>query len=358
MHLEKWKIASRKLLTRRILLSHGGGGKETHEIIEKLVKRLVPPEYWKTPEGTGLDLLDDASHIKLTNNHIAVTIDSYTVDPIEFPGGDIGKLAASGTINDLLMSGAKPIAALDSIIVEEGFEVEKLAKIIDNMVETFINNNVSIIGGDFKVVPNDSLDGIIITTTGIGVVIHPIRDDRIMEGDKIIVTGPVGNHGAAILSARGTYGLKVDIKSDVAPLTSLMIPLIEEYGPYIGGAGDPTRGGVAMLLNEWAKKNDVLIYIDESKIPIRDEVKAYADLIGVDPLALASEGVAVIAVRPDHAEKVLERIHELGLREASIIGEVRAPKHERHKGIVIAKTTAGGFRIVEEPSGEIVPRIC
>ncbi len=356
--MEPWKLATRKLLSRRILLSHGGGGKETHEIIENLIKKIVPSEYWKVGEGTGLDLLDDSSLIPVGDSMIAVTIDSYTVDPIIFPGGDIGILAASGTINDLLMSGARPIAALDSIVVEEGFEIETLARIIHNMAETFTRNGVAVIGGDFKVVPKGNLDNIIITTVGIGRIIHPVRDDMIREGDKIIVSGPIGNHGAAILSARGTYGLKVSIESDVQPLTQLMIPILEKYGQFISGAGDPTRGGMAMLLNEWAKKNDVLIYIDESKIPVRDEVKAYADLIGVDPLALASEGVAVLAVNSDKAEEILAHMKNLGWNEAAIIGDVRKPKDPRHKGLVIAKTEAGGFRIVEAPSGEIVPRIC
>lgn len=356
--MEKWRLASRKLLSKRILLSHGGGGRETYELIENLIKGLVPREYWRVGEGTGLDLLDDSSIIPASNTPIAVTVDSYTVDPIFFPGGDIGVLAASGTINDLLMSGARPTAALDSIVVEEGFETDKLALIINNMVETFTSNNVALVGGDFKVVPKGNLDNLIITTVGIGWIIHPVRDDRIKEGDKVIVSGPVGNHGAAILSARGMYGLKLSIESDVRPLTKLMIPLLEDYGSYISGAGDPTRGGVAMLLNEWANKNELLIYIDESRIPVREEVKAYADLLGVDPLALASEGVAVLAVDGDRAGEILQFIRDLGWSEAEIVGEVRKPRDPRYNGMVVARTEAGGFRIVEPPSGEIVPRIC
>ncbi len=356
---EKWRIAARRLLSRRILLSHGGGGKETQEIIEYLIRGLVPKEYWRVGDGTGLDLLDDASYIPVDGrNRIAVTVDSYTVDPIIFPGGDIGVLAASGTINDLLVGGARPVAALDAIIVEEGLETETLAYVLNSLINTLVENKVALIGGDFKVVPKGNIDKIAITMTGIGFVMKELRDDAIKPGDKLIVSGPVGSHGAAILSARGTYGLKLDIKSDVKPLTPLMLPLLEKYGDDLRAAGDPTRGGVAMLLNEWARKNGLVIYIDEAEIPVEEEVRAYADVIGVDPLALASEGVAVLAVSPEKAEEILSFIHELGYRDARIIGEARKPKSEKHRGIVIAKTPVGGFRIVEVPSGEIVPRIC
>lgn len=356
---EKWRVAARKLLSKRILLSHGGGGKETQEIIEHLIRGLVPEEYWRVGDGTGLDLLDDASYIPVGGKQrVAVTIDSYTVDPIIFPGGDIGVLAASGTINDLLVGGARPIAALDAVIVEEGLEAETLAYVVNSLIKTLVENNVALIGGDFKVVPKGNIDKIIITMTGIGIVIKELRDDAVKPGDKIIVSGPVGSHGAAILSARGTYGLKLNIRSDVRPLTSLMLPLLEKYGDNLHAAGDPTRGGLAMLLNEWARKNGLVIYIDEAEIPVEEEVKAYADIIGVDPLSLASEGVAVLAVRPEKAEEILSFIHELGYKDARIVGEARKPKSDRHRGIVIAKTPVGGFRIVEVPSGEIVPRIC
>ncbi|MCE4624879.1 MAG: hydrogenase expression/formation protein HypE [Desulfurococcales archaeon] len=356
--VEKWKLAARRLLSKRILLSHGGGGRETSELIEALIRGLVPIQYWKVEGGTGLDLLDDSSYIPASEGEIAVTIDSYTVDPIIFPGGDIGLLAASGTINDLLMGGAIPLAALDALIVEEGLEVETLAYIINSMVKTLTENNVALIGGDFKVVPKGGVDKIIVSMVGIGRVVKELRDDNVRPGDKIIVSGPIGTHGAAILSARGTYGLKMKIESDVQPLTPLMIPLLENYKESLHAAGDPTRGGLAMLLNEWAKKNGIVVYIDESKIPVKEDVRAYADVIGVDPLVLANEGVAVLAVDWDKAEEILDYIRSLGYKEANIIGEARKPKEERHKGIVVAKTAAGGYRILEAPSGEIVPRIC
>lgn len=356
--MEKWRLAARRLLTPRILLAHGGGGRETSDIIEKLVKTLVPEKLWKVGEGSGLDLLDDSATLPVSNGAIAVTIDSYTVDPIVFPGGDLGVLAASGTINDLLMVGAKPIAALDAVVVEEGLETETLARILNSMIETFAYNNVAVIGGDFKVVPKGNIDKMIITTTGIGLVIKPIRDDNIREGDKIIVSGYLGDHGAAILSARKAFGLNLEVKSDVKPLTDVMIPLIERYGDYIHAAGDPTRGGLAMLLNDWASKNGMAIVIDEAQVPVREEVRKYSEVLGIDPLSLASEGAAVLAVDGNMAGEVLDFIIKKGYENAKIIGEVKRPKDSRLAGIVIARTIVGGFRLVESPSGEIVPRIC
>lgn len=356
--MEKWRIAARRLLTPRILLAHGGGGRETSDVIEKLVKALVPKELWKVEGGSGLDLLDDSATIPVGGKTIAVTIDSYTVDPIIFPGGDLGVLAASGTINDLLMAGAKPIAALDAVVAEEGLETETLARILDSMIKTFALNGVAIIGGDFKVVPKGNVDKMIITTAGIGVILKPIRDNNIKDGDKIIVSGYLGDHGAAILSARKAFGLNLEVKSDVKPLTDLMIPLIEKYGDYIHAAGDPTRGGLAMLLNDWASKNGVVIAIDETQVPVREEVRKYSEVLGIDPLSLASEGVAVLAVDKDVAGEVLDFMIKKGYENAKIVGEAKMPRDPRHKGIVISRTIVGGFRLIEPPSGEIVPRIC
>ncbi len=331
-------------LTPRILLAHGSGGRETSDVIERLVRALVPRELWKVGDGAGLDLLDDSATLPVNGKTIAVTIDSYTVDPIIFPGGDLGLLAASSTINDLLMAGARPIAALDAVVAEEGLETETLARILDSMIKTFAANGIVLIGGDYKVVPKGNVDKIIITTVGIGVVIKPIRDDNIRDGDKIIVSGYLGDHGAAILSARKAFGLNLEVKSDVKPLTDLMFPLLEKYGDYIHAAGDPTRGGLSMLLNDWASKNGMVIAIDESLIPVREEVKKYSEVLGIDPLSLASEGAAVLAVDKDMAEEVLDFIVKIGYKNAKIIGEAGLPRDPKHKGIVTARTIVGGFR--------------
>jgi hydrogenase expression/formation protein HypE len=243
-------------LWKHITLAHGSGGLETGLIIEKMIKSKVPREYWKVPGGTGLDILDDSALIPLGDNrYMAFTIDAYTVQPIFFPGGDIGKLAASGTINDLLMVGAKPLAAVDSIIVEEGFPTSDLDRILESYITTLTREKVHIVGGDFKVMPKGQVDKIIITSAGIGVVEgKPIRDDMITPGDKIVVSGPLGEHGAAILSVKENLGVKFEVESDVKPLTDLMLPILEKYRTHVHGAGDPTRGGLSMLLNDWASK--------------------------------------------------------------------------------------------------------
>ncbi len=340
----------------KVSLAHGGGGRETAEIIRRLLLPRVPEELRRTPGGYGLDVLDDGAAIKTGDGYIVVSTDSYTVNPPFFPGGDIGHLAASGSINDVLMMGARPLAALDCIVVEEGFPFSDLEKIIDSMVSVFRDNNVALIGGDFKVMPKGSIDKIVVSTTVIGFTRHePIIDNRLRVGDAVIVTGPIAEHGAAILAAR--LGISSpELRSDSKPLTDLIPPLLDRYREVIHAARDPTRGGLAMTLNEWASDTGLNILVDESMIPVREPVMKYAEMLGVDPLALASEGVAVLAVDGESAQEVLDYIHSLGYRDASIIGEVRKPG--RLSGVVIMRTRAGGLRLVEPPSGEIVPRIC
>ena len=347
-------------LWKFITLAHGSGGKETEELVKNLIRAIVPPDYWKVKGGTGLDVLDDAALIPMGDDRfIAVTIDTYTVKPIFFPGGDLGKLAASGTINDLLMVGARPLAAVDGVVVEEGFPTEQFKKIMESYIGTLTSEGVALIGGDFKVMPKGQIDGIVIASAGIGIVEgKPIIDRDIRPGDKIIVTGYVGDHGAAILAAQQTVGVKFDVESDVKPLTKLMLPLLERYRDKIHGAGDPTRGGVAMLLNDWAEKTGTVIVVEEEKVPIRPQVREYAEMLGVDPLSLANEGTAVLAVDGEAAEEILEYIRKLGFEQAQIIGAVYEAKDPRHAGRVLLKSVTGGVRILEPPSGEIVPRIC
>ncbi len=347
-------------LWKFITLAHGAGGKETEELVENLIVQRVPPELWRVGEGgAGLDALDDSAIIPLGDGrYLAVTVDSYTVKPIFFPGGDLGKLAASGTINDLLMAGARPVAALDAMVVEEGFPIEDFNKIVESYIGVLRENRVALIGGDFKTMPKDQLDGIVISSIGIGFTEHPIIDSNIKPGDKIIASGYLGDHGAAILAAQQAVGVDLGVKSDVKPLTDLMLPLLDKYADKIHGAGDPTRGGLAMLANDWARKTNTVIVLYEERIPIRPQVKEYAEMLGVDPLSLASEGAAVLAVDPEHAEEIVEEMRRLGYREAEIIGEVFKPRDPRHAGRVLLKSTTGGVRILEPPSGEIVPRIC
>ncbi len=349
------RVSYRPLLSTKVTLAHGSGGVETEAIVENLIVKLVPESLRSMPGGVGLDALDDGAAIPVPGGYMVFTVDSYTVNPPFFPGGNIGSLAASGTINDLLMMGARPVAALDAIVVEEGFEVAKLREITESLVKTLAENNVALIGGDFKVLPKGQLDKIVVTVAGVGFAKRLIVDTNLKPGDKIIVSGPVAEHGALILALQQGLEPK-DLKSDAKPLTDLMLPLIDEFGEYIHAARDPTRGGLAMLLNDWAKATGTVIVVEEEKIPLREPVRAYTEMLGVDPLTLASEGVAVLAVAPEKAEEVLKRIHELGYRDATIIGEVR--RAERHRGIVLLRSVTGGVRILEPPSGEIVPRIC
>ncbi len=338
----------------RITLAHGAGGRESEELIKRLFKFV---KLRKVPNGTGLDEFDDGAFIPLSK-HIVFTIDSYTVDPIFFPGGDIGKLAAAGSINDVCVMGAEPIAALDSIVVEEGFPLDQLNKIIKSMITTFENENVAILGGDLKVMPKGKIDKIVITTAVIGYLNDSkelLLDSKIRPGDKLIVSGTIGEHGAVITAFR--MGIEAEfegLKSDCEPVTKVMRTAKEIGG--IHAAKDPTRGGLAMALNEFAQKSNITLYIDEEKIPIREEVNAFCEMLGIDPLFLACEGRVLIAVDSERADELLSALRRAGYDKAEIIGEARRIKGR--EGFVILRTRAGGLRIVEKPTGELTPRIC
>jgi len=343
--------------TRFLTLAHGAGGVETDELLEKLILSRIPGELVRVLNGYGLDVLDDGATLETGSGHIVVSIDSYTVNPPFFPGGDIGVLAASGSINDVLMMGGKPVALMDAIVAQEGFPMEDLERIIDSFTRVLVENGVALIGGDFKVLPKGDLTGIVVTTVGLGVAKRVIVDKDLRPGDKIVVSGPLGEHGATILALQ--YGVdlgETQLRSDVKPLTDLMVPLLERYGRHIHAARDPTRGGLAMTLNDWARGSGTVIIVDEEKIPLREPVVAYAEMLGIDPLALASEGVAVLGVEPSVAEEVVDFIRSLGYEDASIIGEARSS--EKYRGYVLYRSSVGGVRILEPPRGELVPRIC
>ncbi|MEL9940462.1 MAG: hydrogenase expression/formation protein HypE [Ignisphaera sp.] len=346
----------------RVTLAHGSGGVETFEILERLIFRRVEDKLKRVGNGFGIDVLDDGAVIPLpSGDHIVVSIDAYTVNPPFFPGGNIGTLAAAGSINDVLMMGGRPIAILDSIIVEEGFPIEDLERIMQSFLDILKSENIALIGGDFKVMPKGGVDKIVITTTAIGIARKPIVDSP-KPGDKIIVSDFVGDHGAVIMLLQMGLEKNVEefgkglLKSDAKPLTKLMLPLIERFSNYINAARDPTRGGLAGTLNEWASRTGGVIVVEEPSIPIRDSVKRYCEMLGVDPLYLASEGVAVLSVDPTVAEEVVEYMKSLGFENARIIGEVKSS--EKFKGYVLMKTSVGGYRILEPPRGELVPRIC
>ncbi len=335
-----------------ITLAHGAGGKEMSELIERTIISRIKNR--KVDQGVGLDERDDSATIPLGDMHVVITTDSYTVNPIFFPGGNIGKLAITGTINDLAVIGAKPLAIVDALIVEEGFPLDRLEKIIKAMIEVAEQEDIAIIGGDFKVMPKGAIDKIVITTTGIGLVKkeNMILDSGLKPGDKIVVSGTIGEHGATILALQSGIDVEGELSSDCAPVTKIM-----EICRKIGGvhaAKDPTRGGIAMALNELARKSKVMIILEEEKIPIREEVRTYCEMLGIDPLYLACEGRVVVGVKAEKAEELVKELRKAGYEEANIIGEVK----EGREGYVLMKTIVGGIRIVEMPIGEIVPRIC
>ncbi|OYT43634.1 MAG: hydrogenase expression/formation protein HypE [Candidatus Aenigmarchaeota archaeon ex4484_56] len=330
----------------KINLSHGAGGKAMQELINNIISQI---ELKKTKGGRGLDKLDDSGIINLNNFKFAFTTDSYTINPIFFRGGDIGKLSVCGTINDLAVSGAIPIALSLSFIIEDGFEYKNLYKIIKSINKGSIKNNTPIICGDTKIVEKGKIDKIIINTSGIGRVYKSLGDDKVKTGDKIIVLGSVGDHGISILAER--FDIDTKLKSDCSSILNIAKECLKEEG--VTNMKDPTRGGLAACLNEIADKSGVGIYIQEEKIPIKNEVKIIGDLLGIDPLQTACEGRAVIFVKPDNADKILKKLKKYN-RDASIIGEVR----KKPAGKVILETKVGGKRFLESPVGELYPRIC
>lgn len=341
-----------------VSLTHGGGGKDMWNLINELVVSKVPEGFKKALDGVGLDVLDDGVAIKVGNEYVVMTIDSYTVKPLFFPGGDLGSLAASGTINDLLMMGAKPIGIVDAVVVEDGFSTEILDNLIKSLISTAVSEGVAVLGGDFKVMPKGSLDGVIITTAGIGIAKRLIIDANIKAGDKLIVTGPIAEHGSTIIASQlGLLDRAKGLMSDVRSLTKYLLPVFDVYGDYIHAARDPTRGGLASTLNEWVIGKELTIVIERGKVPVRESVRKFLDMLGIEPLGVASEGVAVLAVDPRVVDEVLNMLHELGLRDSSIIGEVVKPFSKLVEGKVIARTEVGGLTFVEYSSSP-VPRIC
>jgi len=340
-----------------VSLAHGAGGKEMAELLRWLVFDRVEPGLAKIGDGVGLREADDGAAIPMADGrYLIVSTDSYTVHPPVFPGGDIGVLAACGSINDVVMMGGRPIAMLDAIVVREGIEESFLESIFESFVKVLREEGVALLGGDFKVMPRGSLGDIIMATTCLGIAEKPIVDSGLRPGDKIVVTGPLGEHGATIMALQ--QGLSVDamggLRSDVKPLTRLL-DLFREYEGRVHAARDPTRGGLAAVLNEWAAATNSLILVDSSRIPVRPPVRSYSEMMGIDPLYLASEGVAVLAVEGGVAEEFSEDLRRAGYNP-EIVGEVR--EGGEYGGLVVMKTEVGGHRILEPPMGVIVPRIC
>lgn len=337
----------------KIQLSHGAGGTMMNDLIRSVIISNITKR--KIMGGAGLDEFDDGATIPMDGAEIVVSSDAHTVDPIFFPGGDIGKLAVCGAVNDLAMMGAKPVALTDTVVVEEGFPIEDLKKIILSMNKTIEGVEMALIHGDFKVMPKGKLDMIIISTTGIGLLDgrKPILDSGLKDGDQIIVTGPIGDHGIVVASLRGGISFSTSVISDVAPLWRLMRAAMK--AGEVTAAKDPTRGGLSMALNEMAAKSGVSVWIKEDDIPIRGEVRGACEMLGLDPLELVCEGRAVFGARKEDTEGILKAIRRTPEgRDARIIGSVRAEK----AGYVIMETVVDGKRVVNPPLGEPTPRIC
>ena len=336
-----------------VTLSHGGGGKAMKDLIDDVfVNAFDNPALAPLEDQARFDL----AALSARGDRLAFTTDSFVVDPLFFPGGDIGRLAVSGTVNDLAVGGAVPFYLSSAFIIEEGVPIETLRKIAQSMAATAAEAGVAIATGDTKVVGKGACDKLFVTTTGIG-VIAPERDlgaHKARPGDAVLVNGLLGDHGAAILGARGDLALETPIESDCAPLNSLIEALIAA-APGIRFVRDATRGGVATVLNEIAQASEVAIEIDETVTPIRPEVRAFCEILGLDPLYLANEGKIVVIAPPGEAELALAAMqaHPLG-RGTSIIGTVA----NGLAGRVTMQTVFGGRRIVDMLVGEQLPRIC
>ncbi|AIF69223.1 hydrogenase expression protein [Palaeococcus pacificus DY20341] len=335
----------------KIKLEHGAGGEMMEELIRDVILKSLT---LKSVGGIGLDALDDGASIPFGDKHLVFTIDGHTVKPIFFPGGNIGRLAISGTVNDLAVMGAKPLALANSMIIQEGFDGESFEAILKAMDETANEVPVSIVTGDTKVVEDNI--GIFVITAGIGIAERPISDSGAQVGDVVLVSGTVGDHGIAIMSHREGIAFETELKSDVAPIWSVVESVADAIGwENIHAMKDPTRGGLSNALNEMAKKADVGILVKESDIPIRSEVKAASDMLGISPYDVANEGKVVMIVKREYAEEALEAMKRTKYGEnAAIIGEVV----EQYKGKVILETGIGGKRFLEPPLGDPVPRVC
>ena len=327
-------------------LAHGAGGETMGELLRTLTKVKN-----RNAGGIGLESLDDGAVIPLDGKNVVFTTDSHVVRPIFFPGGDIGRLAVCGTVNDLAVMGGRPLALSCGMIIEEGLEILDLERIVRSMDEALTESGAHLVTGDTKVVERGSLDKIVINTAGIGIAEQVVRDNGFRPGDRIIVTGTLGDHGLAILTHREGFELGEQIRSDVSPVWGL-VELALAAGD-VHAMKDPTRGGFAHAINDMARKSRTGVLIEEEALPIRRSVRSASEMLGIDPLEVANEGKVVMAVAPGDAEAVLSalRTHRYG-KEAAIVGTV--VEGDR----VIMRTRIGGERFIEPPLGDPVPRVC
>ena len=332
-----------------IVMGHGGGGKLSSELVEHL---FLPA--FRNP---ALENLGDAAVLEAAGARLALSTDSFVVQPLFFPGGSIGELAVNGTVNDLAVSGADPQFLSASFILEEGFPLAQLAAIVDAMAKAAANAGVQIVTGDTKVVERGHGDGCYINTAGVG-VLRPgiaVGPHRAQAGDAVIVSGTIGDHGMAVMSVREGLEFESPIRSDCAALNGMIGEVLDAAGAAVHAMRDPTRGGLASTLNEIASSSNVGVVIDEATVPVRSEVQSACELLGLDPVYVANEGKAVFFVAPEVAERVLAvlRAHQLG-KDAARIGHVI----REHKRMLVARTAMGANRVIPTMIGEQLPRIC
>ena len=337
-----------KVRGNKVTLAHGAGGRSMQDLIDDI--------FLSEFGSNNLSELNDSARIEAGTNALAFTTDSFVIDPIFFPGGDIGKLAVCGTVNDLAVSGAQPIALSFSVIVEEGFAISELRQIAASARAAADEAGVSIVTGDTKVVNRGCADGIFINTAGVGNILtgSNLSPGNIRAGDRVLVSNSIGEHGAAIMVARGDLGLETDLISDCRSLVSVCKELSRSC-PGLRAMRDATRGGVAAVLNEFAEASRSAIYIDEASLPLKKEVRGVSEILGLDPLYLANEGLFVAVVSEDEADTAVALLRSMqGAENATLIGEVQADP----AGVLIMNAMLGGQRLVDMPDGEQLPRIC
>jgi hydrogenase expression/formation protein HypE len=345
-------MRNRRFVEERITLKYGAGGGAMRALIEQIFVEGLGDV---GDGGVGLAAMDDGAAIRVGDRWLVLTTDSHVVHPIVFPGGDIGRLAISGTVNDLAMMGAtEPLALTCATILEDGFARADLERIWASIRRTCEEAGTTVVTGDTKVMGKGELDGIVLNTTGVALTDRYVGDAGLRPGDRLLVTGTVGDHGLAIMATRNELALETTLVSDVAPINGLVRRALAAGGAAIVAMKDPTRGGLSSALHEMAGKSGVGVLVDERAVPIRDAVRAAGELLGIDPLLVANEGKAVIGVRAEAADAVLDalRAHPLG-RDAAVIGECIA---ERPGAVVL--DTGFGRRLLGEAEGELQPRIC
>ena len=330
----------------KVNLMHGAGGEVMGELLQ-----IITNLKHTNAGGIGLESLDDGAVIPMCGQNVVFTTDSHVVSPIFFPGGDIGRIAVCGTINDLAMMGGRPIALSCGMVIPEGFEIADLERIVASMDIALGECGANLVTGDTKVLERGALDTIIINTAGIGIADRVVRDNGLLPGDAIVVSGTIGDHGIAIMAHREGFDFGGQIRSDVAPLWMLVERALAAGD--IHAMKDPTRGGFANAINEMAKKSGVGVVIEEEALPFKKNVRSAAGMLGIDPLEVANEGKVVMGVAPGDAEAVLAalRSHPYG-RDAAIVGKVVEGSH------VVMRTAIGGERFIEPPIGDPVPRVC